>query len=397
MKKLPEQTSTTKLHETFSQHFSTSSQHLSETTTAWAPGRVNLIGEHTDYNDGYVFPMALELGVAVHFRPRKDDKVRLYAANPGEVGEFSLSSIARSDTQPWLNYPMGVAKELLQAGADLKGLEGVIDGNLPIGAGLSSSAALEVASALAFLQAAGEAMEPLELARLCRRAENDFVGLNCGIMDQFIALFARTGTALFLDTRSLDHQNVLLPSTNEYVVMICDSQVKHSLATSQYNLRHRECEEALKLLKLHLPHIKALRDVSIQEFCAHRDALPQPLSRRAEHVIFENDRTLRAREALANADVQSFGRLMDDSHESLRDLYEVSCAELDLLVDSARKIPGVMGSRMTGGGFGGCTVSLVEARREEEFCDKLSSRYKGVTGLECHIFVSKAAGAAAVS
>ena len=363
---------------------------------ALAPGRVNLIGEHTDYNDGYVFPMALELGVALFFRARNDDRVRLYATGPKELGEFSLGKIERSTTQPWLNYPLGVAHELIKAGVPLTGLEGVIAGNLPIGAGLSSSAALELACAQGFLLAAGRQLSRLKLAQLCRRAENEFVGLNCGIMDQFVSLFAEMGTALFLDTRSLLYRHVLLPPPDRYTIAICDSGVKHALAGSEYNLRHRECEQAVELLKARLPHIAALRDLSPAEFHAQREHLPEPLRKRAEHVVFENERTLQARDALEAGDFAGFGELMNQSHESLRDLYQVSCAELDALVELARSVPGVLGSRMTGGGFGGCTVSLVEKASWPLFREKVATGYQAAFGADCRIFASSAAGGATV-
>jgi len=376
--------------------FSASAHSQPECAAAWAPGRVNLIGEHTDYNGGCVFPMALEMGVAVYFRPRRDKRVRLFAANVGEMGEFSLPRIVRSKSQPWLNYPMGVAKELLEEGLRLRGIDGVIDGDLPVGGGLGSSAALEVASALAFLEAAGENLARVKLARLCQRAENHFVGLKCGIMDQFVALFAQPGSALFLDTRSLLYRPVPLPRPDEYVIVICDSGVKHTLAGSEYNLRRKECEKALAILKAPLPDIRALGEVSPAQFRAHQGLLPQPLRKRAKHVILENERTRRGGEALEKGAIAAFGQLMNESHESLQNLYEVSCKELDLLVELARSIPGVAGSRMTGGGFGGCTVSLMKRAGLGKFQKRVPAAYKKATGVDCRIFVSAAAGAAVV-
>lgn len=263
-----------RLREVFAQHFPASAGSPQESALSHAPGRVNLIGEHTDYNDGYVLPMAIDFGVALYFRACKDERVRLYATNPGEMGEFPLFCIERSEKQAWLNYPMGVAAELLEEGVRLRGLEGVIHGDLPIGAGLSSSAALEVASAQAFLFAAKESIDLRRLALLCQRAENRFVGINCGIMDQFVALFAQVGTALFLDTRTLEYRHLRLPPAHRYVVVICDSGVKHALATSEYNKRRQECEQALALLRKHLPNIRALRDVSAEEFRRYQDDLP---------------------------------------------------------------------------------------------------------------------------
>ena len=383
------------LHQLFFQHLASPAD-AADFRTAYAPGRVNLIGEHTDYNGGFVFPMALELGVVIYFRPRPDNKVRLYATYSSEVGEFSLSDIKRSEEQPWLNYPMGVAQQLLQAGVPLRGLEGVIDSNLPVGGGLSSSAALEVASAQAFLAAAGQQVSTLKLALLCQQAENQFVGLNCGIMDQFISLFAQPGSALFLDTRDLLYRHVTLPRQADYLVVVCDSRVKHSLASSEYNNRRRECEQAVELLQSRLPQISCLRDVSPADFCAYRELLPPSVQQRAEHVVFEIARTRQACMALEEGDIAQFGQLMYDSHASLRDLYQVSCAELDLLVKLALEVPGVVGSRMTGGGFGGCTVSLAPTSQLALFRAQVTAGYQAASGLEPRIFASGAGAGAGV-
>jgi galactokinase len=378
----------------FHQHFGSSRDGC---FIAWAPGRVNLIGEHTDYNDGFVLPMALNMGVGIYARRRNDNRVRLYAEGPQEMGEFSLAELTPSKQHPWLNYPMGVSKELLALDANLCGIEGVIHADLPIGAGLSSSAALEVASALAFLYACDTTIDRKILARAAQRAENSFVGVNCGIMDQFIALFAEPDTALFLDTRDLSFSHVPLPSADQYVIAMCDSNVKHSLAGSEYNARRRECETALARLQTKLPEAQSLRDISYTDFEQYRDLLPEPVNRRAEHVISEIERTREACDVLAAGDVAAFGRLMNDSHTSLRDLYEVSCKELDILTELAHRVPGVLGSRMTGGGFGGCTVNLVGTRDLEAFQRLVTAGYKQATGIDCRIFVSGAAGPACVT
>jgi galactokinase len=384
-----------RLHKIFARHFPRSA--AGDCALSWAPGRVNLIGEHTDYNDGFVFPMALDLGIVIYFRPRKDDTVRLYAVGMKEMGEFSLSHIARSPSQPWLNYPMGVAQELIKAGAQLKGLEGIIDANLPIGGGLSSSAALEVSTAQALLSAANiTGLGRLKIAHLCRQAERRFVGLSCGIMDQFISLFALPGTALLLDTSSLLYRHVPLPPVKQYSVVICNTGVKHELGSSEYNKRVNECATAVFRLQSVMPEIESLREVGPEQFRRYKKLIPQPARKRAEHVIFENERTLQACRALENNDIALFGKLMNASHASLRDFYQVSCKELDLLVELAQDLPGVLGSRMTGGGFGGCTVSLVETKSMAHFKKHIAAAYKKGTGIECNIFVSGAGGPAGI-
>jgi len=364
---------------------------------ARAPGRVNLIGEHTDYNGGFVLPMALDRAIAVAFQPTPPggERVELYAAAFDQRAAFALDDLSPREEAPWLNYPMGVAWALRQAGHRLRGFRGVVAGDVPIGAGLSSSAAFEVASALAFAHVGGLRIEPLDLARLCQRAENDFVGMRCGIMDQYVSLFARAGSALLIDCRSLEHRAVPLPDSG-YVFLVCDTGVKHELVATEYNVRRRECEEAIERLRAADPAVRDFRDVDPAHLERHAGALGPTRLKRARHVVTENRRVLDAVAALEAGEVEGFGGLLVASHESLRDDFEVSCRELDVLVDLACAEEGVLGSRMTGGGFGGCTVSLVRAERVEAVRRAVAEGYRRATGHAATCYVFHAAPGAAV-
>ncbi len=350
-----------------------------------APGRVNLIGEHTDYNGGFVMPMAVDREVRVFFRPAPDGPVRLWAENMGEWDEFDLDDIQPNPQQAWSNYARGVAHVLGKAGVEVSPVEGIIYGDVPIGAGLSSSAALEVAVAKALCTAAGSEPEPRRLALLCQRAENEFVGVNCGIMDQFVSVHARAQHALLLDCRSLEHEQLPL-DTSAVRVIVCNTMVHHELGSSAYNERRAACEEAARLLDREVGGIEQLRDVTQQMLREHGRALAEVTRRRARHVVTENARTLQAAEALKRADYERFGRLMDGSHESLRDDYEVSCGELDLMVEMARRQPGVLGARMVGAGFGGCTVNLVRAEDAEAFMPAVADAYRQQTDIEPDVY-----------
>lgn len=339
-----------------------------------APGRVNLIGEHTDYNDGYVFPAALDREIVIAARPRKDRKVQLYSLDFGGSVEFSLDSIDRDSNERWSNYFRGVAWALAGSGYTLLGMDAAIVGDIPPGAGLSSSAAFEVASGYALLTLSGYNVDLRELALLCQRAENEFVGVKCGIMDQFASALARQGHALFLDCRSLEYQHVPLPS-EDFAIAICDTGTSRELAGSKYNERRAECERALEILAARLPGAKALRDVTSKDLDELGHLLPEVIRKRAAHVVGENERTLRAVSALERGDREGFGRLMNESHESLRDLYEVSSPALDAMVESALAFEGTLGARMTGAGFGGCAVSLVRKERAGEFAHQVLEDY----------------------
>jgi len=364
--------------------------------TARAPGRVNLIGEHTDYNGGFVLPMAIDAGLQFVGRLRPCREVRLRSADCAETDVLSLDlPIARSCERSWSNYPRGVLWALQEEGVALAGMDLAFGGNLPQGAGLSSSAALEVGTALVAQTLTGFAMERAHLALLCQRAENEFVGVKCGIMDQFVCLMGRAGHALFLDCRSLEIQHVPL-RLGDHVVAICHSGVKHALVASEYNQRRRECSAGVEALRARFPSIAMLRDASREQLEACASSMSEPLYRRCRHVISENGRVLESAEALRRGDLARFGELMNASHESQRDDFEVSCREVDLLVDLARQVPGVLGARLTGGGFGGCTVNLVANDALDAFRRGVVAEYQHCTGITPRLFVSAPAGGAAL-
>ncbi|ABU57106.1 galactokinase [Roseiflexus castenholzii] len=352
-----------------------------------APGRVNLIGEHTDYNDGFVFPVAIDRATYVAARLRHDQLVRVASSDLNEEDTFAIDQIERSN-RPWHNYIRGVALALRVAGHPLLGADLLIASDVPRGAGLSSSAALEVAVGYAFqvlnnLNILGE-----ELALLAQGAENNFVGVQCGIMDQLIAVLGRADHALLIDCRDLSYRAVPLPPS--VAVVICDSHIPRTLAASAYNQRRQECDMAVQLLRRWYPGIRALRDVSEDHLAAHSDALPEPIRSRARHVVRENRRTLQGAEALERGDVVTFGRLMNESHASLRDDYQVSLPDIDILVETAHHLAGCYGSRLTGAGFGGCTVSLVERNEVESFSRDLLRVYHNATGRTATIYVCRA-------
>jgi galactokinase len=358
-----------------------------------APGRVNLIGEHTDYNDGFVLPMAIDREAAVAVRKRDDRIVRVHTANFDETAEFDLDTERERKKGFWLNYFEGVARILESKGTRLTGADMLVWSDVPGGAGLSSSAALEVVTGLALSEIAGANVDRVTLAKIGQQTEHEYVGANVGIMDQFVSAHAQAGHALLLDCRSLEFENVPL-DTSEVAVVICDTNVKHELASSAYNTRRQECEQAVEILKASLPGIRKLRDVSVADFEKYADQLPDPVRRRARHVVTEDDRTLKAAAALKRNDLHEFGSLMWRSHESLRNDYEVSSPELDVMVEIAKKTPGVLGGRMTGGGFGGSTVNLVEREHCSKFIENIHSEYKRATGNEATILISDACAGA---
>ncbi|MBN1135998.1 MAG: galactokinase [Anaerolineae bacterium] len=353
-----------------------------------APGRVNLIGEHTDYNDGYVLPIAIDRSVLVAAARRADRMVRLRAVDLNDQDAFPLDNIQHADRHRWSNYQRGVAVVLQERGFELPGVDLAIQSDVPVAAGLSSSAALEVSMAVTWQTLVGFDLSRPDLALLCQRAENTFVGVNCGIMDQFISALGRQGAALLIDCRSLDYQAVSLPEGARVVVM--DTRKARGLADSAYNTRRAECEEGVRLLRAHLPGIRALRDVSCDEFERYASELPDHVRKRCRHVIAENRRVIQSVDALAQGDAAAFGRLMDASHRSLRDDYEVSCAELDAMVQAAWRAPGAIGARMTGGGFGGCAVAVVEQVQAEAFSRQVADEYQRTTGLEPSLYVCTA-------
>jgi len=361
-----------------------------------APGRVNLIGEHTDYNEGFVMPAALDLYTYVAASPRSDRRLKAYSENLGEKCDFDLDSIQPGKSGHWSDYVRGVAGVLESSGYQLRGADLAITSEVPLGSGLSSSAALEVSTAWALLSNSQINVDRNAIPQLCQQAEHLYPETKCGIMDQFISCHGRAGHALMLDCRSLDFQ--LLPVPSQVRLMVCNTMVKHEHASGGYNTRRRECEEGLQALKQVLPAIRALRDVTINELEQHRERLTPVVYKRVRHVVTENDRVQEAATALSEGGLAHFGRLMADSHRSLRDDYEVSTPELDLMVELANGQNGVHGARMTGGGFGGCTINLVDSGHAEEIQQRLAQNYEARTGLRPTILICEASdGAGAVA
>ena len=323
-----------------------------------APGRVNLIGEYTDFNEGFVFPMTVDRGVYVGIRARTDQQVRVFSSRFGELIEYQLDEFAKPESGHWSCYVLGVVEELRLLVLVPNGFDAVIDGNLNLGAGLSSSAALETATALALQSLFGFEMSRVDVATLCQRVEHRYANVMCGIMDQFASGLGRQNHALLLDCRTLSYVNI--PAhLDEYRFVIISSEVKRELASSAYNERRAQCEEGVALFRQYDPTIASLRDVTTDLFDAYGEQLSEVVFRRCRHVITENARVLDGSAALAAGELTEFGRLMTASHLSLRDDFEVSCDELDYLADIANGTEGVLGSRMTGAGFGGCTVTLI--------------------------------------
>ena len=357
-----------------------------------APGRVNLIGEHTDYNDGFVMPAAIGFYTWVRISPLETRKLQIRSENFDEEVEVDLDDQNLAGRGHWSDYPIGVAVILERAGYRLRGARLEIRGEVPIGSGLSSSAAIEVATACALVAISGLNIDKRELALLCRQAENEFVGARVGIMDQFVSLFGQSQKALLLDCRSLDFK--LLPVPDNVRLIICNTMVKHELASSAYNERRAQCEAGVKHLQRYVPHVKALRDVTLAQLEQYGRDLPEVVYRRCKHVITENERVLSAANALERRDLNAFGTLMAESHRSLRDDYEVSSSELDLMVELAGTVEGVYGARMTGGGFGGCTVNLVAAEHTEEFRQRVAEAYERSTKLKPEIYICNASDGA---
>ena len=379
----------------FDQHFpatSTSAGEHAVPFTVIAPGRVNLIGEHVDYNDGLVLPMALSLSTRLKLRARNDRVVKLFAPGFGHA-EFSLDSIEKQSS--WIDYVAGVAQQLQQNGLALDGFEGVVESSVPTASGLSSSAALEVGSARAFLHIAEQKMEPLPVARLCQKAENEFVGVNCGIMDQAAVAACTRGHALLLDCRDLSTRHIpfdLNAYAPGYCIVVIDSSAPRELASSAYNERRAQCEAGLETLRKYLPGLSSLRDVSPQDLerfgsARYGNELAPVVLKRVRHVVTEIARVQEAVQVLEAGNLARFGALMNASHDSLRDDYEVSSRELDTLVDECRAFPGVLGSRMTGAGFGGCTVTLIERAQAENLAREIGPKYLAATGRHAKAYI----------
>ena len=357
--------------------------------TFFSPGRVNLIGEHTDYNGGHVFPCALTLGTYGIARKRNDRKIRFYSDNFSGLGvmETSLDDLVPSPAAQWTNYPKGVIWAFEKKGYSIaQGMDVLVYGNIPNGSGLSSSASLEVLTGVILKDLFDIEISMQDIALIGQYSENHYNGCNCGIMDQFAVAMGKKDCAVFLDTNTLQYEYATVKLEDAKIV-ITNSKVKHSLVDSAYNDRRRESETALKDLQK-VVDIRTLGDLTEEEFEIHKDAIGDEIcKKRAKHAVYENQRTIRAVKALKENDIAGFGRLMNQSHISLRDDYEVSCEEIDILVDLAWKINGVVGSRITGGGFGGCTVSIVKNDAVETFVEQVGKGYKEQTGHEAEFYV----------
>lgn len=355
-----------------------------------SPGRVNLIGEHTDYNGGFVFPAALTFATTVIARKRGDGKLRLKATDLPDMVEGSLDTIDDFKHLSWGNYQFGVFAELRDAGYNLVGADMLFHDTTPHGAGLSSSAAIEVSTAIAMASLGGATeIDSIEMAKLSQLAEHNYVGVKCGIMDQFASAMGKANHAIFLDCKNLDYQLVPM-KLDGYKLVLSNTKKKHSLGASKYNERRSECEAGYAILKEHLPHIHCLGDVTCEEFYRLEDTIQdEVVRRRVRHVIEEDDRVKKSIEVLTNGDLQAFGALMSASHTSLRDLYEVSCKELDVLQAEALQVDGVLGSRMTGAGFGGCTVSLVKADCVDTMIERVGKKYLEEIGHAAEFYITE--------
>jgi galactokinase len=348
-----------------------------------APGRVNLIGEHTDYNLGFVLPTALEMACFVATSPNSEGRLRVYSENYSEMREWNVADLpALTPARHWSDYFIGVAQQLLRLSYEIVPINVLIYSTVPVGSGLSSSASLEVSSALGLL--GDQSIEPVELAKLARRAENEFVGMPCGIMDQYISVFGQEHAAIMIDCRSLEYEAVEIPE--DVAIIAINSMVKHELGQSAYRHRVEECAAAVEVLQRQFPEVASLRDATTEMLAAVSDSMPPVPMRRARHVVTEDDRVLAFAAASRAGDRQQMGQLFVGSHASMRADYEISCEEIDFLVDTALTLPGVFGARMTGGGFGGCTVNLLEPAQAEAFVAKLSELYRSKYGIQPEVY-----------
>jgi len=364
-------------------------------TITKGPGRLDLMGNHTDYNDGFVLPVAIDFEVIAAGRLRDDNIIRAYTANLDSAVEFSLDDIRFDEVNKWSNYLRGMLVYLREAGVELRGADVTLEGNVPVASGLSSSAAIEMAIGTLFQSMLGFEMTGTDLALIGQKAENRFVGVNTGIMDQFISRLGKKDHALFLDCRTLEYEHVPL-DTKEVKIVICDTLKRRGLVDSEYNARRAQCEEAVRVLGGYLPGIKALRDVSLDDLEKYGCHLSKVVAKRARHIITENERGIMSRKLLSEHDIEGFAKLMDESQDSARDSYEVSCYELDTMAEVSRNAPGALCSRMIGAGFGGATSSLVYKESVEEFTRAVSEGYEKKTGVKPRLYVCTAEDGAGV-
>jgi galactokinase len=373
------------LQEAFAESFGTNA--AEDIRVFYAPGRVNLIGEHTDYNGGYVFPAALTFGTTMLVRKRQDEQISFASMNFPLRKHISINNIAFDSSDEWINYPKGILVELQQQGVAIGGCDILYSGEIPNGSGLSSSASIEVVTAFAMLTIAGQPVDKVQIALLAQRAENEFMGVKCGIMDQFAVSAGKRDHAILLMCDTLEYKYVPFQS-GEYKLVIGNTNKKRGLVDSAYNERRTQCEQAVKDLQVQFPQLTLLGQLTLQQFNEFQHLIPDPTVRkRAQHVVEEIDRVLESMKVLEHNNLAAFGQLMIGSHNSLRDLYEVTGIELDTMVEEALKVQGVLGSRMTGAGFGGCTVSLVHKDSIELFIKQVGDNYKKKTGLTGEFYV----------
>lgn len=357
-----------------------------------APGRVNIIGEHTDYAEGFVMPAAIDFNTVAAISPRADGRIVLYAHNYGEEAAYDLASLPAKGRGHWSDYPLGVVAILKGEGFPLRGFSLTLAGDVPLGSGLSSSASVEVATMLAVLSLASHRYTPPQIARLCQRAENEFVGSMCGIMDQFIACCGAENHALLLDCRDLSYR--LAPIPENVSLVISNTMVKHSVADGEYGTRRAEVEEGAAILRRHRPEIRVLRDATLEDLERWGSEMRPNVLKRCRHVISENLRAVAAAAALERRDLKELGRLMAEAHDSYSKDFEGSCEEADRMVELANREPGLIGARLTGGGFGGCTVNLVESTHAAAFARNLRRSYQEAIGLDPEIYLCHASAAA---
>ncbi len=357
-----------------------------------APGRVNIIGEHTDYAEGFVLPAAIEFATYTAISPRADGKITIYSENFNEEKVFDAATLPSKGSGHWSDYPLGVVAIFAGEGHTIPGFALTIAGDVPLGSGLSSSASVEIATALALSSLLGIDYTRPKLARLCQRAENEFVGANCGIMDQFISANAEANHALLLDCRDLSFRYAPIP--DGVALIIANTMVRHSVAGGEYTSRRAEVEEACAVIARHRSGVRFLRDATLDDLAQWGSEMSPNALKRGRHVIGENLRTVAAADALTNGNLAELGRLMAEAHKSYSEDFEASCTEADTMVALANKIPGLIGARLTGGGFGGCTVNLVEEAQAENFAAQLKEHYKNTTGITPEIHRTKAAGGA---
>jgi len=343
-----------------------------------SPGRINLIGEHTDYNDGFVFPAAINK--AIYFVATRNDKglFRFFSADYSESFDMEVVNLSKSNTL-WANYLLGVVEQHKKAGYEITGVDCIFGGDIPIGAGLSSSAAIETGFSLVLEKLFAYTISKIEHVKMAQKAEHEYAGVMCGIMDQFAVVHGKSNSALKLDCRNLDFEYANL-NLQDYDIVLCDTKVKHSLASSEYNTRRKECEQGVEILRKHNPSITALRDVDLDVLSLHKNEFPETVFKRCKYVVEENLRVTTAFDALVEGDIMQLGELMFQSHQGLKNDFEVSCKELDFLEEIARKTEYVVGARMMGGGFGGCTINIVRKDGTKEFSEKVSKEYKKFSG-----------------